>query len=202
MSFHTTPLPNRFALGAQGGPMFSTEVVDTTGGQQYINGNWLMPLHVFDVSELAKGPEEFAELKAYFMVVGGRRDGFPFKDWSDFQANRDPLALVSGSVYQLLRRYVSGSRTFDRPIYKPYVALVFRTRSGSTSAISPSIDLTTGLVTVSGHVSGDTYSWSGEFYVPVRFTNDQLQAVIKNRSGGGFVFDWPSVGVKEYRLNL
>ena len=49
MSFFEARLPERFSFGARGGPLFSTEVVKTTGGQRFANKNWLMPLHRYDV---------------------------------------------------------------------------------------------------------------------------------------------------------
>ena len=111
---------------------------------------------------------------------------------------------MSTDVYQLQRLYVFGSRTFTRPIYKPVSGkvTVFRTRSGTTTTITPSIiDLTLGRVTVTGHVGGDTYSWTGEFDVPVAFTSDMMEAVIENKNGGGFPHHLAfSIQVEEIRL--
>ncbi len=99
------------------------------------------------------------------------------------------------------RAYVFGARTFLRPIYKPVTGATFtRTRSGVTSAITPTVATTTGVVTVTGHSSGDTYRWTGEFDVPVAFTSDMMEASIDNRSAGQFVISWPSVQVEEIRL--
>ena len=36
-----------------------------------------------------------------------------------------------------------------------------------------SIDTATGIATISGHVSGDTYNWAGEFDVPVTFSGSK-----------------------------
>ena len=202
MAFFDDRMPERLSFGARGGPMFSTEVNKTTGGQRYANGNWLYPLHLFDVSQGVKTQTDFEEIRAFFWVVNGRRDAFRFKDWSDYRAVSQPLVLIGGSDYQLLRRYSHGSRTFDRPIYKPVATpTVYRTRVGVTTAISPTIDLTTGEVTVSGHLGGDTYTWTGEFDVPVAFVNDQLESIIVNRNPQeGFLIEWPSIQLEEIRL--
>lgn len=201
MSFFDSRLPERFAFGARGGPMWSTEVVETTGGQRFANANWLYPLHVYDVSEGVKTQADFDEIRAFHYNVGGRRDGFRFKDWSDYQADDQPTAFISGSTYQLFKRYSSGSRDFDRPIYKPVTVSVVRDPlMGPIVPISPTIDYDTGRITVSGHTTGDVYRWSGQFDVPVAFLNDQMEAIIENRNvSAGFLISWPSIQLKETR---
>lgn len=201
MSFFEDRLPECFSFGARGGPVFSTEVVKTQGGQRYANKNWTMPIHRYDVSEAIKTEEDFETIRAFFYNVSGQYDGFRFKDWADYRATAQPLSLISGSIYQLNRAYVRGSRTFTRKITKPVDSItVYRTRSGATSAISPTISYTTGQVTVSGHAGGDTYSWTGEFDVPVAFSSDMLEAVIENKNDGAFLIRWPSIQVEEIRL--
>ncbi len=202
MSFFEDRLPPRFSFGAKGGPAFSTEVVKTQGGQRYANKNWTMPLHRYDVSENVKTQDDFDEIRAFFYNVSGQFDGFRFKDWADYRATAQPLtAIVTGSTYQMTRAYVFGARTFSRPIYKPNSSATFtRTRSGVTSTITPSYSTTTGIVTVTGHVTNDTYKWTGEFDVPVAFTSDMCEASIDNKSAGQFVISWPNVQVEEIRL--
>jgi uncharacterized protein (TIGR02217 family) len=202
MSFFEQRLPERFSFGAKGGPAFSTEVVKTAGGQRYANKNWTMPLHMYDVSANVKTQTDFESIRAFFYNVSGQFDGFRFKDWADYQATSQPLtAIVTGSTYQMTRAYIFGTRTFSRPIYKPNAGASFtRTRSGVTSSISPSYSTTTGVVTVTGHVAGDTYAWSGEFDVPVAFTSDLCEASIDDKSAGQFVISWPDIQVQEIRL--
>jgi uncharacterized protein (TIGR02217 family) len=197
MAFFEHRLEDCYSFGARGGPMFSTEVVKTFGGQRYANGNWAYPLHLYDISAGVKTEADFADLRAFFFNVGGRRDAFRFKDWADYRATRQPLSVITaGSVYQLLRRYTSGPRTFDRPIYKPVAGLTVY-RNGS--AIAPAVATTTGRVTVTGHSSGDVYTWTGEFDVPVAFVNDQLEHEIVNKGRDGLLISWPSIQLEETR---
>jgi uncharacterized protein (TIGR02217 family) len=203
MSFFEQRLPERFSFGAKGGPMFSTEVNKTAGGQRYANQNWLLPLHRFDVSHNAKTEDAFQEIRAFFYNVKGMFDAFRFKDWGDYKATSQPLtSIVTGTSYQMTRAYIFGARTFSRPIFKPVSgATVTRNRSGALSSASVSVDTTTGIVTIlSGHVGGDVYTWSGEFDIPVAFTSDMLERSIDNRSDGEFVMSWPSIQVEEIRL--
>jgi hypothetical protein len=58
-------------------------------------------------------------------------------------------------------------------------------RASVQSTITPTVDYTTGVITVSGHAGGDTYQWAGQFMVPVRYTVDKLPSVVVDRRPGG-----------------
>jgi hypothetical protein len=50
-------------------------------------------------------------------------------------------------------------------------------------------------------VGGDTYTWAGEFDVPVCFTSDQMEAQIASRHPSGeYLVNWPSIELEEIRL--
>jgi len=204
MAFFEERLPDCYTFGARGGPMFSTEVVTTAGGQQFANQNWTLPLARYDISSGIKTRVDFEELQAFFYNVGGRRDGFRFKAWPDFEGEDQPSVLLTGSTYQMQRAYVKGARTFLRTIYKPVSGTIFIhriTSGGVVSLISPTIDYTNGQFTVTGHSTGDRYRWTGEFDLPVRFGSDVMEAEVVNKKGstGELLIGWPNVQVTEIR---
>lgn len=203
MAFFEEVFPERISNNMTGGPRFKTRKGNTEGGQRYVNQDDPYPVHDYLLNHPVRSGEDFEQLRAFFFVVGGDRDGFRFKDWSDYRATQQNsrLTLVSGAIYQLNRIYVFGSRTFVRPIQKPVAGLqVFRTRSGSTTNITGSsvVDTTTGRVTVSGHVSGDAYTWSGEFHVPVAFKDPQ--AVFNVIGTPRMLTEWPNIELEEFRV--
>lgn len=204
MAFFEERMNPDLTFGAQGGPVFSTSRAVSTSGREVVNRNWSLPLHRYNVQHCIKTAADFDEILAFFYVVSGAFDGFRYKDWNDFtDDNRGILTLVSGSQYQMFKTYTKGSRTFNRKISKPVAGVqIFRFRSGVQSNItgSSTIDLTTGLVTVTGHVAGDTYRWSGEFDVPVRFMSDDLLYTIVNKSGTEFLIDSGPIELMEVRL--
>ena len=110
------------------------------------------------------------------------------KDYLDFQcaAADSSMTLTVANVYQMGKRYGTTNawtRTITRPVSG--TVTVYRTRSAVTSTITPtSIDYATGLVTVAGHVAGDTYTWAGQFNVPCRYAADALPGAIINREPG------------------
>lgn len=203
MSFFEQQLHPRISFGAKGGPAFSSEVIQTTGGQRYANRNWTYPLHRYDISEGVKSPADFELIRSMFYNVFGQFDGFRFKDWADFELTDQPLSMISSGIFQLNRSYVLGVRTFVRPIFKPVASTIVLTRhrAGTPSTPSASIDYTTGQATISGDMAGDTYTATGEFDVPVAFTSDFMEAEIVTRGAqAGLLVQWPSIQLQEIRL--
>lgn len=204
MAFFETVFPEHISVNAEGGPRFLTTKAYMQGGQRITNREATHPLHQYSIAKPARDRVDFEDLRAFFYVVGGDADGFLMKDWGDFRAaqTNTSLSLVTGSTYQLNRLYSYGGRTYVRPIQKPKNSIqVFRTRSGVTSDITvggASVNYTTGIVTIGGHVSGDTYTWSGEFYVPVAFKDPA--AMWRLLGTLDEMMEWPSIELEEVRV--
>lgn len=192
MDYLDEPFPERIAFGAQSEPMWFTDVATTFGGQEATNQNWSQVRHAFDVTFAIRTATDYADVRAHFHMARGRAKKFRFKDFLDYEATSAPLtATATPNVYQCYKRYGSGSDAYDRIITRPVEIsmAIFRTRASVTTNItgSSTIDDETGLVTVTGHVGGDTYTWSGEFDVPCRYDTDRLpaRAISKNPQAGG-----------------
>ena len=203
MAFFEQQFPPQISAGMSGGPRFFTDKAFTAGGQRITNRRTQYPLHEYSLAHPVRSGVLFDQLRAFFYVVGGDADGFRFKDWSDYKADttNTSATLISGSVYQLNKLYVFGSRTFTRPIYKPVSgALIYRTRAGVTTDITgtTTVNATNGQITVTGHMSGDTYAWAGFFDVPAAFRNPE--AVFQVLGGPSMLTEWPSIEIEELRL--
>jgi uncharacterized protein (TIGR02217 family) len=203
MAFFEAQFPPDISRGMSGGPRFLTDKAFTAGGQRTTNRRSQYPLHEYSLAHPVQFGSEFDALRAFFYVVGGDADGFRFKDWSDYQGTQSNTSatLITGSVYQLNKRYTFGSRTFTRPIYKPVAgAQVFRTRAAVVTDITgtTAVDLATGRATVSGHTGGDTYAWAGQFDVPAAFRDPA--AVFQVLGGSRMLTEWPSIEIEEIRL--
>lgn len=196
MSFLEERLSERISFGARGGPAFSTQVAKSFSGFRSANQNWVMPLHRYDISQCVRSNDDFEEMRAFFYNVKGQLDGFRFKDWGDYLATIANTTLVaSGGDWQLMRVYRKGVRTFSRPIYKPVDGTVV-VYDGANAPLPAVVDATTGLATVTGTPA----SWSGEFDVPVAFTNDLMEVEITSRNESqGLLMSWPSVQLEEIR---
>ncbi len=201
MAFIESPrFPEDISYGVTFGPEFSTTIAQTVGGQEIRNRNRTRALCVGECAHALKTKAQFDNLLKFFRSMGGRFHAFRFKDWSDYacDVSQGTLTLVSGSSYQMNKVYQSAVGFSElRKITKPVsgTIAIFRTRSGTTTNItgSSTIDTTTGLVTITGHVSGDVYTWSGEFDVPCRFDTDRM-AVNIERYGA---YEWGQIPIKE-----
>lgn len=192
MDYVDIPFPDCIALGAQAAVQWQTSIAISSGGFISANQDWEDPLHPFDVSFAVRTVSDYAAVKAHFMAVRGRAKAFPFKDYTDFEVAQADGKLLDATgaaptadgTFYLFKRYGSTS-SYDRRIRRPDATpTIYRTRAAVTTIITPVITLAGGSVALVGHVAGDTYAWSGEFKVAVRYDSDRLPAVIVNRSPG------------------
>ena len=76
-------------------------------------------------------------------LARARRNGFRFKDWTDYQANAQPLGTGDRSPptsFQLAKRYPSGSEVENRTITKPVAGTVKVYRDGVQAATGWSVE--------------------------------------------------------------
>lgn len=208
MAFIETPrFPDDIALdGLDGGPGYRTNVVETFSGHEKRSIEWAEQRGRWDLAGGVKTPYQFEEIRNLFRMARGRANGFRFKDWTDYACTHAEgiVTVVNSTTGQLYKRYGSGSELEDRMITKPIAATVQvrRTRSAVTTTISVTVDGATGGITWSGHVGGDTYTWSGEFDVPVRFDTDELRATAvgpRHFDDDRPLLSWSSVPLVEIR---
>lgn len=193
MEYVNIPFPDCIAFGAQSDAMWSTEVVAVLSGREVTNQNWEDNRHVFDASQAVKTATDFAMVRTHFHEVRGRAKAFPFRDFIDYEvATTEGVVLsLAGAVvsangtYYLHKRYGSVSPYYRRITRPDTPVRVFRTRAAVTTDITgagAAVTYTTGAVAITGHLGGDTYSWSGTFMVPCRYDTDRLSASAINRS--------------------
>jgi uncharacterized protein (TIGR02217 family) len=209
VSFFEVEFPRNISYKAVGGPGFSTIVNAGFSGQEQRNQNWQFARAKYTISlqtpppaQFTGTPQQFIDLlQAFFLAVAGKANGFRLYDHKDNTFTNEALVLVSGSTYQLVKRYVSGANTYIRTITKPigspavdYTGTALAD-SVTFSSGSGTVDYTTGLV--SG-VSGTPVA-SGKFHFPVRFDTDDLGIQIEesNIAGGGIIISANSVPLIE-----
>jgi uncharacterized protein (TIGR02217 family) len=164
--------------------MFATDIIVVRAGYESRNANWSQSRRRYDIQTGVKTKVDFQSVADVFHAVGGRLDGFRFKDWADFEATISNGALYAtdgtlsyGSagtgysmpVLQLVKKYTAGSSTHLREIRKPIAPIViYRGGTPATAGVGAgnyAIDLTTGLVTfvadqsraISSHTPGTTH---------------------------------------------
>ncbi len=177
MAFHEVRLPTDFE-SISGGPMFSTSINSLSSGFEQRIQLWSRSRRKYGFSFGGRANTDIAIITNFFISRSGPANGFRFKDWSDYKVtdgllvNPYPLAVA-----QLTRIYSDSAGSEARLIKKPVAGTVTIKKNGSNFVSSGNwtIDNTTGIVTfTSTPLNTDTFTWSGEFDVPVRFVQDQL----------------------------
>jgi len=189
-------------------------ILTNFNGAETINQNRSQMRRVFNAAFGVRTLADLHILSAFFHAMVGPLTGFLVKDWTDFQTTKDAATLASSpvtittqgvatetstsGVWQLQKKYTVGSRSHLRNIKRPKAgASVYFDGVLKTVTTHYTYDTTTGLLTV---VSGSptAITWTGEFYVPCRFTQKNLPAdLLMYRANGSGNTDVPDVPMIE-----
>lgn len=173
------------SYGTAGGPTWLTRRVRLNSGIMRRNPRRSRPLYKYAVLFRNLEPDSHAEVIQAFNACMGGVHSFRLKDWSDFEATDEAFTeLGTGAEVsvQLTKTYAFGGQGILRPIRKPVAGTVQIT--ANNVPISSSVDYTTGIVTFTA-AEDAVVRWSGEFDVPVMFTEDELQFSFDNRNANG-----------------
>ena len=140
--------PDDISYGSRGGPSWNTSVIVMNSGYEKRNKNWTNARYAYDVSYGIKTQTELLALVDFFNRVNGKADGFRFKDHADYQATDEALVPDGSPTIQLIRTYGSGANTWVRNITKPIAGSTFKRGGSPLVSISPSVDTTTGIITL------------------------------------------------------
>jgi len=178
------------AFGWQGGPEFNTRITTLKNGHERRNANWSQVRHRYTLPfKNITNSAYLDQLKAAFFVARGQANSFLAKDWSDYRATGESLgnAPAGTTAVQLQKVATFGAATYTRTITKPKAgAVVYQ----AGVAKSGTLDTATGLFTPdTAWTEGQALTWTGEFYVPVRFASDMMPMTIDNRSGSEYVMN-------------
>lgn len=149
----------------------------TEGGAETVNTLWVQALRSYELASVPRTIDQWKEIEALHEITAGGAYAFLLEDPKDHKvaSGEGKASLVSGSTYQLKKRYAfpNTSRYHDRTITRPKTGIAV-TYNGSTVG-GWTLDATTGRITFGSPVADATLlGWSGEFYVPVHFTQDEI----------------------------
>lgn len=205
MAFHDVRFPDRIAEGAEGGPEFSTSVIVSSGGHEQRQGNWSAGRGRWNVATGLQDDNDLAVLIAFFRARAGRLHAFRFKDWSDYQLDRQVIGTTGGgdATWQILRTYTSGPTSVTRTITRPVAGTVRcwvngTERSLGTGSSQFQVNLATGVITLGSALAGTTgqaIEAACAFDVPARFDTDTLPLRLTAFQLG----EWSDIPVVEIR---
>lgn len=172
-------LPNSvLAAGARGKQLRNNSRTMTQSGRTQINVNWASTLRQYEFGFVPLSVAQWQTIEGLHEVTEGGAYGFLLQDPKDNSTGTDGvLGYVTATTFQLQKRYTAAgsSRTKLRSITRPLASSVQITVSGTPLAsTSYSLNSTTGVVTIPSAPSVGTLAWSGSFYVPVHFAQDEI----------------------------
>lgn len=203
MAFLEIEFPRKLALGAVGGPMYSTQINAGFSGFEQRNQNWTQSRAAWTVNFENKPQVEYQGLLAFFHAARGMANSFRLYDPADNSVVGQAIGVGDGTTasFQLLKTYIFPliSSEVTRPIQKPitsrvkdylgnslldtvnvYVNGALKTHSaGYVAGGGPqyTLDETTGIITFTGGnipTAGQIITADASFHWPVRFDLDQL----------------------------
>lgn len=183
MTVRAVEFPRCISIDSAGGPVFKTTINETASGFEFRNVDWSRQRCEYDISMGIKTGADARQVRNLFYASYGRAYGFLYYDWNDHSIGEPGAPAVidnSADVAQLVKRYQYGSYAYDRIITRPNIDLedieVYLDGELLTGG-DYEIDPVTGAVTVPE--TGVVSVYMPEFWVPVRFDQDNLSEILK-----------------------
>ncbi|TDQ63818.1 uncharacterized protein (TIGR02217 family) [Maritalea mobilis] len=196
MAFHQIRFPINIALGARGGPQWSTDIVSLVSGAEERNTRCAQSRRKYNAGYGVKSAADMRQILSFFEERRGRFHGFLFRDPLDHRSSQETvtpydqdLGFGDGSQteFQLIKHYGSAFDPYARQIKKPVAASVRVAVNGSELAVGDdfTVDETTGILSfASAPLSGASLTAGFEFDVPVRFDTDHLDVELSSFDAG------------------
>lgn len=180
MAFDNAVFPLELsALGIQ--TAWSTTVVELGGGNEQRNINFGDARRHYDANTPTLTLAQYLQIEKHFNARRGRGRSFPLRDRSSFRAATEALGTAGGaaSTMQLVVASGDASNAYAREVYLPESGTlhVYANAVEKTEGVDWSMaytGATAGTLTWINSFSGQSITWSGDYYIPVRYDLDQL----------------------------
>lgn len=191
MAFHNELFP-KAASSLSGGPTWATDVIrygNRAEQRVALQGD---SRRRYEISLPHITDDEYRAIIKHHNARRGMLHSFPHNDLMFNSVTAEPLGTGGGigSTNQLTINEGDASNAYNREIYLPVAGFEIRA-NGNLKTITTDYTVGTGansgLITWVTSVSGQTLTWTGSFYVPVRYDSDSLpppELVFSNGSYG------------------
>jgi len=200
--FHEVRLPEQVEQGAQFGPGFNTTVHELSSGFEQRNQNWSNSRARGDIGYGIMDKDDFSEVLTFFYCRRAKAFGFRFKDWTDFEMERDTIGTGDGAdaTWQIKKTYSDSANSYERNLYKIVSGTlsVWVNNVLQTLTTHYTVNMDTGLITFTGGyipANGHLIEVECEFDVPVRFDQDDMMVAAKTFRAGSI----PNIKIIELR---
>jgi uncharacterized protein (TIGR02217 family) len=195
--------PLALGLGAEGGPVFSTSVVQTQSGYEFRNVNWREARRSYDAAVGVRSEKDLATLLAFFEARRGRAYGFLYRDPLDsssapfdeaVSAQDQVIGTGDGTTtrFALVKNYGSVKRRIARPVAGTLRVSVNGQEQLTGWTLSEGGYVDFGAAPVAGAIIRAGF----QFDVAVRFDQDQLSVSLATYRAGE-IASVPLVEIRE-----
>ena len=165
-------LVKEVAYGFEGGPEYTTEVVDMENGFDERDGKKKYPRHHYNASFENINNDISETLIEIFHACRGRLHSFMMQDYNDYEIVDQPINVLPGTSdkVQLYKVYEFGDAYTVRPIYALEAGAEILDEN--EDPVAGTFNNLTGEFTPTGLWGSGVYTLSCNFYVWVRFKDD------------------------------
>lgn len=190
MSFLEIRFPESISFESSTILEFNTSIITSKNGNEQRNVNWQYNKMKYNIINGIKTTTELDEIIKLFRNAKGQAYGFRFKDWSDYKATKQQIAIGDNinTKFQLIKTYIISNNIYTRIITKPVISTV-KLYIDDVEINDFNIDFTTGEIVLSSPPQENSIIYADfEFDVPVRFNSDILEITMQSIKTG-FVKD-------------
>lgn len=177
-NFSNQRFPTDISFGSSGGPRYSTDILTSNNGKEYRNANFLTGRNYYNINQTICNKDQLLRLISFFRAMRGRAIAFRFKDWLDYSAQGQLIAIADGvtSEFQLIKTYAVDDIQEVRKITKPVKDTV-KIYLNTSIAGDYMVDYDQGLINFNNPPPhGARITADFEFDIMVRFDIDQISA--------------------------
>lgn len=172
-----------FAYGFEGGPVFSTQIVELQNGRERRNAKWAEQKHRYSGQFMNIKLEQYQKIKNMHLVAKGQLRSFKIIDPLDNKAVNQTFGEGDGLTkkFQLSKTSSIAGINYTRGIYGVIENDNFEVRVNGDVVTNYTVDTKRGTVEFDEPPADNAIiNWSGDFYVWVRFEQDELPFTLDN----------------------
>ncbi|MDR0571709.1 MAG: DUF2460 domain-containing protein [Rickettsiales bacterium] len=185
--FYEINFPDSIAFTSINSLYFDTNIVKSRNNTEQRSNNLDTPLLNFKLITPLKNKQEIDEIVTLFRIVGGKLNGFRFRDWLDYKIENQIIGIGDGEscTFQIKKTYQLGNYFIVRNIVKPVfnTISIFLNQIEYSNSQLQSIDYIRGLIHFAAPpTEGTVITLNCEFDIPVRFSGYSLNIVLTGKN--------------------
>ncbi len=183
--------PEDISYGSVGGPEYFNNIIESINFTELRAPKSTISRMRYNVTPGINTSKKLEKIIAFFRTCRGRLIGFRYKDWMDYTATTENIAVCDGVCknFQLSKKYTIDNTKFANGAYIEYIRIINKPVEGTVRVFANSseldksaytLDYTTGIIYFSEPPQKDTIiTASFEFDVPVRFDIDYMPITLE-----------------------